>query len=82
MNVSPGIENQFVELKASFNEEVIADVFKDMEWIEKVNTGYKRVLDYFKVENLKLQKFETQSGGTLITVFSAFEVDENSRIEK
>jgi len=45
-----------------------------MKWIEKVGTGYKRILDYFKAENLKLPKFETQSGGTLITIFAAFEV--------
>jgi ATP-dependent DNA helicase RecG len=59
---------------------VIADVFKNMKWIEKVSTGYKRILDYFKAENLKLPKFETQTGGALITVFAAFEVEGNENI--
>jgi ATP-dependent DNA helicase RecG len=48
---------------------VIADVFKDMKLIEKIGTGYKRIFDYFKDENLPVPEIRIISGGVMITVF-------------
>ena len=58
---------------------VIADFFKDMRLIEKVGTGIKRIIDYFKEDNLPLPEIRIISGGIMITVFAA---DIENDIEK
>ncbi|MDR0368905.1 MAG: putative DNA binding domain-containing protein, partial [Bacteroidales bacterium] len=81
---NPGLLPENISIEDLYNNtyrsnprnKIVADVFKDMKWIEKVGTGYKRILDYFKAENLNPPKFETQSGGVLVTVYSAFTVDD------
>jgi ATP-dependent DNA helicase RecG len=46
-----------------------------MKLIEKVGTGYQRIQDYFKEENLPIPEIRTISGGMMITVFAASAVD-------
>jgi ATP-dependent DNA helicase RecG len=49
----------------------IADFFKNLGLIEKYGSGIKRIIGYFREENLPLPEFKNISGGFLVTVFSA-----------
>ncbi|MDR0370417.1 MAG: putative DNA binding domain-containing protein, partial [Prevotellaceae bacterium] len=81
---NPGSFPPYISIEDLYNNtyssnprnKIIADVFKDMKWIEKVGTGYKRIFEYFNAKNLKLPKIEIRSRGVLITVFAAFEMGE------
>ncbi len=65
---------------------LIADFCKDLGLIEKYGSGIRRVVDYFKYENLPMPEFKNFSGGFKVVVFAKSKkektVEENSNIEE
>jgi len=49
---------------------LIADFCKDLGLIEKYGSGIRRVVDYFKLENLPMPEFKNFSGGFKVSVFT------------
>ncbi|MDR2586487.1 MAG: putative DNA binding domain-containing protein [Prevotellaceae bacterium] len=59
----------------------IAEVFKDMGLIEKYGSGIKRIIGYFREENLPMPDFRNISDGFMVTVFSTT-IENNTVVTK
>jgi ATP-dependent DNA helicase RecG len=57
--------------KSTPRNKKIAEFFKDLGLIEKYGSGIRRIIGYFKEENLPLPKFENISDGFQVTVYPA-----------
>jgi ATP-dependent DNA helicase RecG len=57
------------DYKSVPRNKLIANICKDLGWIEKYGTGIRRILEYFKQEDLPTPKFKEISGGFQATVY-------------
>ena len=61
--------------KSTPRNKLIADFCKSLGLIEKYGSGIKRVVDYFKAENLPKPIFRNISDGFMVTIFGKEEDD-------
>jgi len=56
--------------KSTPRNKKIAGFFKEMGWIERYGSGIKRIIGYFKEQNMKIPEFRNISVGFQVTVFA------------
>ena len=61
---------------------LIADFCKNLGLIEKYGSGIKRIVDYFKAENLPVPEFRNISEGFMVTIFEKVEDDVTKGVGK
>jgi len=55
--------------KSTPRNKLIADFFKSLGFIEKYGSGIRRIVDYFKAENLPVPEFRNISDGFMVTTY-------------
>ena len=55
--------------KSTPRNKQIADFCKSLDLIEKYGSGIRRIIDYFKTENLPKPEFRNISDGFMVTIF-------------
>ena len=61
---------------------LIADFCKSLGLIEKYGSGIRRIVDYFKVENLSVPEFRNISDGFMVTIFGKQKDDATKDVGK
>lgn len=56
--------------KSTPRNKLIADIFKEIGFIEKYGSGIQRIINYFSAAGLPKPSFQNQSNGFLVTVFT------------
>ncbi|HMP30876.1 MAG TPA: ATP-binding protein, partial [Saprospiraceae bacterium] len=56
--------------KSTPRNKLIADIFKEIGFIEKYGSGIQRIINYFSEAGLPRPLFQNQSNGFLVTVFT------------
>ena len=72
LTINKLISNDYISTPKN---KLIANLFKEMGWIEKYGSGIQRILQSFKAAQLPTPHFEEIAGGIRVTVFGKSVVD-------
>jgi ATP-dependent DNA helicase RecG len=66
--------------KSTPRNKLIADFCKNLGLIEKYGSGIRRIVDYFKSENLPVPEFRNISDGFMVTIFEKEKEDVTEKV--